>query len=84
AKNNLVSSEMYATMAETTEYDQSIKMPLISVIYKEYTKRCFLAGAMDFDDLLMKTNVLFRNHPDILAKYQRIFNYILVDEYQDT
>ena len=84
AKNNLVSSEMYATMAETTEYDQSIKMPLISVIYKEYTKRCFLAGAMDFDDLLMKTNVLFRNHPDILAKYQGIFKYILVDEYQDT
>lgn len=84
AKNNLVSSEMYAKMPETTEYDQSIKMPLISVIYKEYTKRCFLAGAMDFDDLLMKTNVLFRNHPDILAKYQRIFNYILVDEYQDT
>ena len=84
AKNNLVSSEMYATMAETKEYDQSIKMPLISVIYKEYTKRCFLAGAMDFDDLLMKTNVLFRNHPDILAKYQRMFNYILVDEYQDT
>ena len=84
AKNNLVSSEMYATMPETTEYDQSIKMPLISLIYKEYTKRCFLAGAMDFDDLLMKTNVLFRNHPDILAKYQRIFNYILVDEYQDT
>ena len=84
AKNNLVSSEMYATMAETTEYDQSIKMPLISVIYKEYTKRCFLAGAMDFDDLLMKTNVLFMNHPEILARYQRMFNYILVDEYQDT
>ena len=84
AKNNLVSSEMYATMAETTEYDQSIKMPLISVIYKEYTKRCFLAGAMDFDDLLMKTNVLLRNHPEILARYQRMFNYILVDEYQDT
>jgi len=84
AKNNLVSSEMYATLPETVEYDQSIKMPLISAIYKEYTKRCFLAGAMDFDDLLMKTNVLFRNHPEALAKYQRIFDYILVDEYQDT
>jgi DNA helicase-2/ATP-dependent DNA helicase PcrA len=59
-------------------------MPLISLIYKEYAKRCFLAGAMDFDDLLMKTNALFRNHPEILAKYQRIFEYILVDEYQDT
>lgn len=84
AKNNLVSAEMYATLPETTEYDQSIKMPLIGSIYKEYSKRCFLAGAMDFDDLLMKTNVLFRNHPEILAKYQRIFDYILVDEYQDT
>ena len=84
AKNNLVSSEMYSTLPETVEYDQSIKMPLISVIYKEYSKRCFLAGAMDFDDLLMKTNVLFRNHPEILAKYQHIFDYILVDEYQDT
>jgi DNA helicase-2/ATP-dependent DNA helicase PcrA len=84
AKNNLVSSEVYSTLPETTEYDQSIKMPLISLIYKEYAKRCFLAGAMDFDDLLMKTNALFRNSPDILARYQRIFEYILVDEYQDT
>jgi len=84
AKNNLVSSEVYSTLAEITEYDQSIKMPLISLIYKEYAKRCFLAGAMDFDDLLMKTNALFRNRPDILDKYQRIFEYILVDEYQDT
>ena len=84
AKNNLVSSEVYSTLPEIKEYDQSIKMPLISLIYKEYAKRCFLAGAMDFDDLLMKTNTLFRNHPEILAKYQRIFDYILVDEYQDT
>lgn len=84
AKNNLVSSEVYAKLPETAEYDQSIKMPLISLIYKEYAKRCFLAGAMDFDDLLLKTNTLFRNHPEILAKYQRMFNYILVDEYQDT
>lgn len=84
AKNNLVSSEVYASLPEIAEYDQSIKMPLISLIYKEYAKRCFLAGAMDFDDLLMKTNALFRNHPEILSKYQRIFDYILVDEYQDT
>ncbi len=84
AKNNLVSSEVYSTLPETTEYDQSIKMPLISLIYKEYARRCFLAGAMDFDDLLLKTNALFRNHPEILAKYQRIFGYVLVDEYQDT
>lgn len=84
AKNNLVSAEMYSTLPETAEYDQSIKMPLIGTIYKEYSKRCFLAGAMDFDDLLLKTNVLFRNHPEILAKYQKAFDYILVDEYQDT
>lgn len=84
AKNNLVSSEVYFTLPEIAEFDQSIKMPLIGQIYKEYAKRCFLAGAMDFDDLLMKTNALFRNHPDILEKYQRIFDYILVDEYQDT
>jgi DNA helicase-2/ATP-dependent DNA helicase PcrA len=84
AKNNLVSSEIYPTLPEITEYDQSIKMPQIGQIYKEYAKRCFLAGAMDFDDLLMKTNALFRNHPDILEKYQRTFEYILVDEYQDT
>lgn len=84
AKNNLVSSEVYATLPETAEYDQSIKMPLISQIYKEYAKRCFLAGAMDFDDLLLKTNALLRNHAHILEKYQKIFEYILVDEYQDT
>ena len=84
AKNNLVSSEVYSTLPETAEYDQSIKMQLIGQIYKEYAKRCFLAGAMDFDDLLLKTNSLLRNHPEILAKYQRIFEYILVDEYQDT
>jgi DNA helicase-2/ATP-dependent DNA helicase PcrA len=84
AKNNLVSSEVYASLPEIAEYDQSIKMPLISLVYKEYAKRCFLAGAMDFDDLLLKTNALFRNHPEILNKYQRIFDFILVDEYQDT
>ncbi|MFY9153515.1 MAG: UvrD-helicase domain-containing protein [Prolixibacteraceae bacterium] len=84
AKNNLVSSEVYAKLPETAEYDSSIKMPLISLIYKEYARRCFLAGAMDFDDLLLKTNTLFRNNPEILEKYQRIFDYVLVDEYQDT
>ncbi len=84
AKNNLVSSEVYSTLPETAEYDQSIKMPLIGQIYKEYAKRCFLAGAMDFDDLLLKTNALLRNHPGILDKYQKTFEYILVDEYQDT
>ena len=84
AKNNLIGPAEYANIPEIYEYDQSIRMPFISSVYKEYAKRCFLAGAMDFDDLLMKTNILFRNHPKVLEKYQQQFDYILVDEYQDT
>jgi DNA helicase-2/ATP-dependent DNA helicase PcrA len=84
AKNNLIVPASYTQIPEIYEYDQSIKMPLIGQIYKEYAKRCFMSGAMDFDDLLMKTNILFRNHPEVLAKYQEMFQYILVDEYQDT
>ncbi len=84
AKNNLITSDVYATQTSQIEYDASIRMPRIAQIYKEYTKRCELAAAMDFDDLLLKTNVLFRDHPEVLAKYQARFSYILVDEYQDT
>lgn len=84
AKNNLISPATYANYPEIYEYDQSIRMPFIGSIYKEYVKRCFLAGAMDFDDLLMKTNVLFRDNPKVLEKYQLQFDYVLVDEYQDT
>ena len=84
AKNNLISPAAYANFPEIYEYDQSIRMPFIGSIYKEYAKRCFLAGAMDFDDLLMKTNILFRDNPKILEKYQLQFDYVLVDEYQDT
>ena len=84
AKNNLIGPAEYANIPDIYEYDQSIRMPFIGSIYKEYAKRCFLAGAMDFDDLLMKTNILFRNHPKVLEKYQQQFDYILVDEYQDT
>jgi DNA helicase II / ATP-dependent DNA helicase PcrA len=84
AKNSLITPASYATIPEIYEYDQSIRMPFIGSVYKEYAKRCFLAGAMDFDDLLMKTNILFRNHPKVLEKYQQQFDYILVDEYQDT
>ena len=58
--------------------------PRIAEIYKNYAIRCFKAGAMDFDDLLFKTNVLFRDHKDVLLKYQHRFKYLLVDEYQDT
>lgn len=84
AKNSLITPAAYAQNSQVMEYDMSIRMPRISEIYKEYDKRCKLAGAMDFDDLLLKTNILFRDHKDILAKYQQKFDYLLVDEYQDT
>ena len=84
AKNNLITPMAYAQNSEVRLADKSMRMPAIAEIYKEYTKRCFLSGAMDFDDLLLKTNLLFRNHPEILEKYQQKFDYVLVDEYQDT
>jgi DNA helicase-2/ATP-dependent DNA helicase PcrA len=84
AKNSLITPAAYATNGQVREYDMSIRMPRIAEIYKEYARRCFLAGAMDFDDLLLKTNILFRDKKDILAKYQERFDYVLVDEYQDT
>ncbi len=84
AKNNLITPASYSQTAEIREYDRSIRMPQISELYKEYTRRCKLSNAMDFDDLLLLTNMLFRDHPDILDRYQKKFDYILVDEYQDT
>jgi DNA helicase-2/ATP-dependent DNA helicase PcrA len=84
AKNNLITPAVYANKAEIISVDRNMRMPQISVIYKEYVKRSFLSGAMDFDDLLLKTNLLFRDHPEILEKYQNRFDYVLVDEYQDT
>ena len=84
AKNNLITPNNYANNAEIREIDKSMRMPAINEIYKEYTKRSFLSGAMDFDDLLLKTNLLFRDKPEILEKYQTRFDYVLVDEYQDT
>jgi len=84
AKNNLITPMAYANNAEVKSADKSMRMPAISEIYKEYAKRCRLSGAMDFDDLLMITNLLFRDHPEVLEKYQNRFGYILVDEYQDT
>jgi DNA helicase-2/ATP-dependent DNA helicase PcrA len=84
AKNSLITPAPYATNTQIREYDMSIRMPRIAEIYKEYARRCFLAGAMDFDDLLLKTNILFRDNKAILQKYQQQFDYILVDEYQDT
>ncbi len=84
AKNNLITPGSYAQKPEFRDYDRSIQMPRISEIYKEYHKRCRIAKAYDFDDLLLETNLLFRDHPDILARYQSKFDYVLVDEYQDT
>lgn len=84
AKNNLITAVAYHQNALQREADQAARMPKTAEIYLEYTKRCKSAGAMDFDDLLLMTNVLFKNHPEVLAKYQNLFRYILVDEYQDT
>lgn len=84
SKNNLVTASMYAADALMQEYDKASRMPLLSDIYRIYASRCFKANAMDFDDLLLNTNILFRDFPDVLVAYQAKFHYILVDEYQDT
>lgn len=84
AKNNLITPMVYANNEEIRGVDKSMRMTAIAEIYKEYAKRSFLSGAMDFDDLLLKTNLLFRDNPEILEKYQTRFDYVLVDEYQDT
>ena len=84
AKNNLVTASMYAADASMQDYDKSGRMPLLADVYRSYASRCFRANAMDFDDLLLNTNILFRDFPATLASYQERFGYILVDEYQDT
>jgi DNA helicase II / ATP-dependent DNA helicase PcrA len=84
AKNSLVTSGMYASDASMQDYDKSARMPLMADIYKMYASRCFKANAMDFDDLLLNTNILFRDSQEVLSKYQERFSYVLVDEYQDT
>lgn len=84
AKNSLISPEAYRNNADLTKSDMYAKVPRFAEVYKLYCVRCKQADAMDFDDLLLQTNILFRDHPDLLEKYQRSFNFILVDEYQDT
>ena len=84
AKNNLVVAQAYAQSAKIIAADQAAKKPRIADIYKLYQTRCKQSDVMDFDDLLLQTNILFRDFPEILEKYQRKFDYILVDEYQDT
>ncbi len=84
AKNNLVSYTEYLENDQIQAEDAGNKRPLLGLIYETYAKRCYKAGAMDFDDLLFKTNVLLKNHPEVLNKYQQKFRYLMVDEYQDT
>jgi DNA helicase-2/ATP-dependent DNA helicase PcrA len=84
AKNSLVSWQMYKESALFREEDAGARMPEIGRIYETYAKRCFAANAMDFDDLLYNTNVLFRDHLEVLNKYQHKFRHVLVDEFQDT
>lgn len=84
AKNALITWRAYEQNRELVEQDIKSKVPLIREIYKRYQNRCLQAGAMDFDDLLLQTNILFRDHPEVLEKYRNFFRYILVDEYQDT
>ena len=83
-KNSLITVRAYYQNPEVMEADKVSGRPKIGTIYKEYVDRCFKAGAMDFDDLLLRTNELLTRFPEVLAKYQDRFRYILVDEYQDT
>ena len=84
AKSSLIGPEDYCANPEIQQTDQTAHKPMIGEIYKLYNKRLRNAMAMDFDDLLFNTNILLRDFPDVLLKYQNRFRYILVDEYQDT
>ena len=84
AKNSLISPENYLNDSEIISTDRSTGRPKIGEIYMAYQQRCFRASAMDFDDLLFKTNILLKQNPETLYKYQDKFKFILVDEYQDT
>ncbi len=84
AKNRLIGPEDYAANPVIKADDEAARMPEVARIYKQYALRCFQANAMDFDDLLFNTNVLFRDHLAVLNKYQHKFKHVLVDEFQDT
>ena len=83
-KNSLITVRAYFQNPELQEADAMAKRPRTGEIYQQYVDRCFKAGAMDFDDLLLRTNELLTRFPEVLMKYQERFRYILVDEYQDT
>jgi DNA helicase-2/ATP-dependent DNA helicase PcrA len=84
AKNNLITAQAYYNSEDIRKRDYIVRKPMTGEIYKLYASRCKKSGAMDFDDLLLNTNILFRDFPDLLRSYQEKFKYILVDEYQDT
>ncbi len=84
AKNNLVTAASYESNTILVAEDRERRQPQFAEIYKMYTRRCKENGAMDFDDLLLNTNILFRDFPQVLESYQNRFLYLLVDEYQDT
>ena len=84
AKNNLYNWQQYAHNPEVLSEDKSTGRPLTATLFEMYSKRCFNASAMDFDDILYYTWKLFQEHPDVLYKYQNKFKYIMVDEFQDT
>ena len=83
-KNSLITVRAYFNNSDLQEADLMASRPKVGDIYKEYVDRCFKSGAMDFDDLLLRTNELLARFPEALAKYQDRFKYIMVDEYQDT
>ena len=84
AKNRLVTASAYIQNADIYKHDQFKRIPMVGKIYERYEQRCRQSDAMDFDDLLLNTFILFRDHPDVLERYGTSFKYILVDEYQDT
>ncbi len=83
-KNNLITVKAYYNNPELMEGDEKANMKHMGAIYQKYVETCFRNGAMDFDDLLLRTNELLTRFPEVLSKYQDKFRYILVDEYQDT
>ncbi len=83
-KNSLITVRAYFNNSDLQEADLMASRPKVGDIYREYVDRCFKSGAMDFDDLLLRTNELLARFPEVLAKYQDRFRYIMVDEYQDT
>ncbi len=84
AKNNLITANAYAADEAFALEDRDRKQPALAAIYNEYARRCKHNGAMDFDDMLLNINILFKDHSDVLERWQKRFDYILVDEYQDT